>query len=236
CFDLVDVMIVGRGGGSIEDLWAFNEEVVAKAIFESKIPIISAVGHETDFTIADWVADLRAPTPSAAAEIAVSEQTNLLKFLTDSKNICRHRFQERISQEKRRLLAMKQHPIFSLPERLLSQKIQQLDAMRSQLELLRPSNKIAQWKERLSPLPSRFELAIRTTWKEKKERLKAISAHLTSINPNNLLKKGYAILFSENESSIILSASSLSSGQSFVAHLADGKIKATATQVEHHGN
>src|SRR6185369_3518699 len=90
-YNLADVLIVGRGGGSIEDLWAFNEEVVARAIFESEIPIISAVGHETDFTIADWVADLRAPTPSAAAEIVIAEKSQILKTLSHIKQGVRQR-------------------------------------------------------------------------------------------------------------------------------------------------
>ena len=134
-FDLADVLIVGRGGGSIEDLWAFNEEIVAKAIFESRIPIISAVGHETDFTIADWVADVRAPTPSAAAEMVIAEKANLSKFLE------RTPFKAKISYPAdsakktadRRLFI---HPMLCQPHSLLAQPAMRLDDIRQDIEPL----------------------------------------------------------------------------------------------------
>lgn len=235
-YGLVDVLIVGRGGGSIEDLWAFNEEIVAKAIFESKIPVISAVGHETDFTIADWVADVRAPTPSAAAEIAIAEKSNLLKFLIGAEQMCRYRLSQQIGQGKERLAAISRHPLFSSPYTLLSQPIQQLDSIRSSLEVLKPSNQIAAWRERLSPLPNRFSSAALLAISEKREKLKRIWEHLRSLNPQNLLKKGYAILFLEKEPSIILSVKDLQPNQTFTALLHDGRVAATANRIDtNHG-
>lgn len=198
---LADVLIVGRGGGSIEDLWAFNEEIVAKAIFESKIPVISAVGHETDFTIADLVADVRAPTPSAAAEIVIAEKTHLLNFLSSAEQLCRQRITQQIGQYRQRLGALRKHPLLSSPYGILAQTIQKLDDYSRQLELLNPMIRIGQMRE----------------------RLKRVQEHLKSIHPQNLLKKGYTILFSEKEDSIILSAKDLVPNQKIVALLHDGK-------------
>lgn len=229
---LADLLIVGRGGGSIEDLWAFNEEVVAEAIFDSKIPIISAVGHETDFTIADWVADLRAPTPSAAAEIAIAEKSNLLKFLHQTRQYLTQRTVQQIRQGKQQLNALQRHPLLSSPYTLLAQPLQQLDDLRNRLEILKPSNQIAQLKQRLLPYPERFALAAQSHLRQKRERLQRLFDHLTSLNPRQLLKKGYAILFSENNSSIILSAQGVTPNQPFKVLLQGGRISATANHVE----
>jgi exodeoxyribonuclease VII large subunit len=208
-YNLADVLIVGRGGGSIEDLWAFNEEIVAKAIFESKIPIISAVGHETDFTIADWVADVRAPTPSAAAEIAIAEKEHLLQFLTSTKEGVKQRLSQQIAQYRRQLGALQKHPLLSSPYGILAPVIQRVDDYSRKLELVHPSAKI----------------------KEAKDKLKRVQENLRAIHPNNLLKKGYSILFSEKDDSIILSADKLQPGESFKALLHDGKITAVTTEV-----
>jgi exodeoxyribonuclease VII large subunit len=211
-YDLADVLIVGRGGGSIEDLWAFNEEIVAKAIFESRIPIISAVGHETDFTIADWVADVRAPTPSAAAEIAIAEKANLLKFLSSAEQLCRQRVTQQINWYRQRISSLQKHPLLSSPYGILAQTIQRLDDYTRQLEMLHPKDRIAQAQE----------------------RLRRVKDHLRSLHPQNLLKKGYAILFSEKEGSIILSANDLQPEQRITALLHDGKVTATTNQVTKH--
>lgn len=226
-----DVLIVGRGGGSIEDLWAFNEEIVAKAIFESKIPIISAVGHETDFTIADWVADVRAPTPSAAAEIAVHEKANLLKFLFQAKEALRGRLVQRITQEKQRLANLRRHPLFSSPERLLSLQIQQIDALRSALDLLKPSNQIDAWRQKFAPFPTKLERAAHTFLHQKKEKLSRLSEHLRAIDPRNLLKKGYTILFSAN-GSVVYSIQELKSQDPISVLLHDGRIEANVERIK----
>jgi len=208
--NLADVLIVGRGGGSIEDLWAFNEEIVAKAIFASKIPIISAIGHETDFTIADYVSDVRAPTPSAAAEIAIAEKTNLIKFLASAEQFSRQRVTQQIDQYRKRIAALRKHPLLSSPYGILAHTIQKLDDYARQLEMLNPLIRIAQMKE----------------------SLKRVQEHLKSIHPQNLLKKGYTILFTEKEDSIILSAKDLKPEQKLVALFHDGKAMATITQVK----
>ena len=298
-FNLVDVMIVARGGGSIEDLWAFNEEIVAKAIFESNIPVISAVGHETDFTIADWVADVRAPTPSAAAEIVIAEQAQWLKSLSASQQTFRQFIRQKFENAKQRWIDLKTHPVFSFPDSLLAQPIQQLDSARLSLKSLDPLSQIAKWRERFrtslfqlqnlyrlkllenekklapakqtfcssprfllvqptqklnqarsslnalipkkqiknlsehfNPLKARLSTTMEAQINQKKEKLYGIWEHLKSLNPNHLLKKGYAILFMEKDSSIILSAKNLQPNQTFTARLHDGHVTAVAKQIE----
>lgn len=233
-YDLADVLIVGRGGGSIEDLWALNEEIVAKAIFESRIPIISAVGHETDTTIADWVADIRAPTPSAAAEIAIAEKSNLIKFLLNAEQQVRQRLKNQIGQSRQRLALLQKHPLLSSPYTLLSQRIQQLDAMRNELELLKPSTQIKQFKEKLAAYPARFATTFAQIMRQKKTDLLRLQSHLHSLNPKNILKKGYSILFSDKN--VILSAKELHPQQPFTVLLHDGRVAATANHIEENGN
>lgn len=230
--NLVDVMIVARGGGSIEDLFAFNEEIVAKAIFESKIPVISAVGHETDFTIADWVADVRAPTPSAAAEIVIAEQANLLQTLSNSAQAGRRFIRHKFGNAKERLFALKTHPIFRFPFSILSQPMQQIDSARLALRALDPREHVKNFSDRFAPLEGRLIFAAKMIVTQKRERLTAVWEHLRSLNPNSVLKKGYAILFMEKDSSIILSAKTLRAQQTFIARLHDGHVTAVAKEIE----
>lgn len=251
-YKLADVLIIGRGGGSIEDLWAFNEEIVAKAIFESSIPIISAVGHETDFTIADFVADVRAPTPSAAAEMVIAEKANVLKFISQTEQFLRQRIQQQIRQGRSHLDALKRHPLLNSPYTLLAQSIQELDDIRNdldaavlrmivqnktrinfftqKLELLKPSSQINILREHLKPYPDRYAVAISSILRTKRERLTTLSEHLRSLNPKNILKKGYSILKTKS-GSIVLSAGELASTKTFTALLHDGRVEATANEV-----
>ena len=275
-YDLADVLIVGRGGGSIEDLWAFNEEIVAQAIFESRIPIISAVGHETDTTIADFVADVRAPTPSAAAEMAIAEKSNLLKIL-DTAAAQAHTFiHQKILVRRQRLGAHLLNPVLSQSHSLLSSPMMRLDDLRQQietssktslnqqrlklehatqaLERYRPSRQILELKERLKIASLRLDEAMRSILGKKAfsapllyERLDAsfhqaflsrttifsnIKTNLDSLHPRNLLKKGFCLLFSEKENSVILSAKELHPKQTFRAVLFDGSVTAAALQIE----
>lgn len=229
-YNLADVLIVGRGGGSIEDLWAFNEEIVAKAIFESRIPIISAVGHETDFTIADWVADVRAPTPSAAAEIVIAEKANLMKTLHNTEQMCRQRLRQQIRQRRENLSALRKHPLFSSPYKLLSQHIQQLDSLCASLEHLKPLNQILAWQSRLASFPEKAASTAHAMLQNKKKSLLRLWEHLSSLNPRNLLKKGYTILLTEQKS-VVLSIQDLKPHQPFTALAHDGRIRAVTTEV-----
>lgn len=132
--NLVDVIIVGRGGGSLEDLWAFNEEIVASAIFNSRIPIISAVGHETDHCIADYVADVRAPTPSAAAEIVIAEKGQQLEILANFKKRIHQTLTHRLQHHQVQVKGILKHPLFLHPKHLLEWRMQRLDDFRPLLD------------------------------------------------------------------------------------------------------
>lgn len=254
--ELADVLIVGRGGGSIEDLWAFNEEIVAKAIFESQIPVISAVGHETDTTIADWVADLRAPTPSAAAEIAMAEKGNLLKFLHQSTSYLSQKISAQLLALRQKLASLQKHPLFSSPYALLAQPMQKVDlfqegvektvkrhlqekkrelsSLTKQLERLAPREKIAQSKERLQGLQSQIGMRFREQLVRRRERALHLEEHLRSINPRNLLQKGYAILFGEDGASVLLSTEQVKPEQSITVLLHDGQVDATVRNIKTH--
>ena len=269
-FNLVDVMIVGRGGGSIEDLWAFNEEVVADAIYASHIPIISAVGHETDHCIADYVADVRAPTPSAAAEIVIAEKAQQLTHLMQIQRRLQQSLQHRIQQGRHCLNGVLRLPMFSVPYAFLGQWMQRLDHYRDdsdsliqqkiahfklklhayhrQAQALRPHAKIFHYRQRLLQL----EKAIDSAWMvklhgrrrqfveeakqrdldqclsrvltQRKEKLHRLSEALKSIDPKKLLKKGYAILFSEKDQSVITSIHTVVRNQSIKVLLGDGEL------------
>ena len=191
----VDTLIVGRGGGSIEDLWAFNEEIVARAIFESEIPVISAVGHETDFTIADFVADLRAPTPSAAAEIAVP---NIAELKTGV-NIMETRI-----------------------ERAVSKKIESGRLVLKRFKMRTPKDKIEEYYLRLDNLTKHMENSFRLKTGENKKSLAALASKLDALSPLKTLTRGYAIPVRE-DGSVIRSVKEMKSNDEFSLHLKDGE-------------
>lgn len=197
---LVDVIILGRGGGSLEDLWSFNEEKTAEAIFHSTIPIISAVGHETDFTLADFVADVRAATPSAAAEIVTAEKSEKIVLLTKSRKQITFILEQVIRSYQAKLQAYQRHPVLVNPLALVSIPLQKLEELRERVE--------EATQRRLSLL---------------KERIEAKKNQLHSIHPKNVLKRGYTILFAENEKSVIDSAKNLYPEQVLSALFSDGK-------------
>lgn len=182
----VDVIIVGRGGGSLEDLWAFNEEVVARAIFQSKIPVISAVGHEIDFTISDFVADLRAPTPSAAAELAVPNKTELLHRINIFRKTLLESGVEKIQSERDRLDRLSKSYAFLRSPDLLRQQQQRLDELLHSLIL-----------------SSRHRLSI---WNKETQNLQQ---RLLALSPQAVLKRGFSICLKEKNKQIVKDAKEL---------------------------
>lgn len=202
----VDVMIVGRGGGSIEDLWAFNEEAVARAIFECETPIISAVGHETDTTIADFVADLRAPTPSAAAELAV--------------------FDYRLIEEQ----------IFSYQsqmERLLRQQIEtarlRISHMQTKLRYLSPENKLRENRRYALELEERLEARMKQIIEQKRHRLALLSGQLEGMSPAKKLSQGYSYV-ADASGKAVTDAAMVTENDVLDIHLLKGSLKAVVTE------
>ncbi|MES2199618.1 MAG: exodeoxyribonuclease VII large subunit [Chlamydiota bacterium] len=189
--NLADVLIVGRGGGSLEDLWAFNEEIVVEAIFRSKIPVISAVGHETDFSLSDFVADMRAPTPSAAAEIVLAEKNQQLQFILQAKTRINQSVLHLVSRLKKQISSLQKNPYLVSPYLLLSKRLQDLDDKKAQLtssinsilsqkkmqllalnkqkNALEPSYQIRMAREKLFTLQKAVETSLRQTFRLKKQ-------------------------------------------------------------------
>lgn len=255
-YNMVDVMIVGRGGGSIEDLWAFNEELVAEAIFNSRIPIISAVGHETDHCIADYVADVRAPTPSAAAEIVISEKTQQLHHLLQTQTRLNHAIQHQLRHYRHRLEGVLRLPYIKNPLALVWPWMQKLDDARQAadfaatailkqkkllltsrekvLQSLKPTTQIAHFRHRFLSLKKQIDMACKRGIATRKDKLGHLTSALKSIDPKNLLSKGYSILFSEKERSVISSVRSVRKEQAVRVLLCDGEISSTVKEIYPH--
>ncbi len=192
-----DVLIVGRGGGSMEDLWAFNEEIVARAVFASRIPVISAVGHETDFTICDFVADLRAPTPSAAAELAVPDIRDDRRFLENIVYTLESALLQRIGDESVRLDLLSERIKLRSPSYIIDEKLNTVSTVYSEI-----LNKI---QNRLNTENTRFS---------------TISAKLDALSPLKVMSRGYSITLKND--SVITSAAELDTGDRVTVRFADG--------------
>lgn len=250
---LVDVMIVGRGGGSIEDLWAFNEEKVAEAIYESTIPIICAVGHETDHCIAEYVADMRAPTPSAAAELVIAEKTHHLDVLNQTKQRLSHMLTQTVRRTRQRFNSLLRQPVLRSPYFLLGSAMQRIDDLKGKIDLtiqqklrhcqlslearqrllssLKPKTKMIHFHHRLLSLSGHIDKTIKQKLSSKKERLYFVVSSLKTINPKNLLEKGYSIVFDEKGEHVITSIQSLKEQERLQLLLSDGKIITTINQI-----
>lgn len=203
----VDVIIIGRGGGSIEDLWAFNDEALARCIFDSEIPIISAVGHETDFTICDFVADLRAPTPSAAAELAFPEMSELWQMLKDARDSMSEIMEDKINEA----------------EELLSQYSAERIA-----QLLR--TKYERSSERLCDLSSRLRKEMSDKLRMSERELISNAGLLEANSPHRILLKGYSVVTDENENTVS-SINGIKENDTLSIRLSDGSVKAMVTDV-----
>ena len=220
----LDVLIVGRGGGSIEDLWAFNEEIVARAIFDCPIPIISAVGHEIDFTIADFVADFRAPTPTGAAEIAVPNKSDVINYINQLNLRCQKNIKTILELKKKRLDSIKSHYILNNPLDLYSAKIQKLDYLTESL-VKNYKNIIDKEKIKLNniktrPLFSNPLLILDKT----KQKYALLLSKLDTLSPLKTLERGYGIVKLNDKA--ITSIKDLKTDDLINIELKDGNVNA----------
>jgi exodeoxyribonuclease VII large subunit len=197
----IDVLIVGRGGGSLEDLWTFNEECVAQAIFQSRIPVVTGIGHEDDLTIADMVADLRALTPSEAAEKVVPERTAVLDWLVGLESRFGADLRRRLEMARAQLVEMARRPCFRRPLERIRQAEQQLDG----------------WDERANR-------AVQRRIEQLREQLKGQAARLESLSPLNVLARGYSLTRKEDEAAMLHSAEQVQPGKRLVTRLQHGEI------------
>lgn len=204
----VDVMIVGRGGGSMEDLWAFNEEVVARAVFDCSVPVISAVGHETDTTIIDFVADLRAPTPSAAAELAVYD------FMEMKKN-----------------LKLREEKLLHFMQLILERKRQKLEQYLLRMRAYHPQQRLNEQRQFAADAENRLRREMMRRLEQEKYRLGLMAERLKGLSPLEKLSQGYAYV--ENSSGAnVRTVSNVKQGEQITVYVTDGRIRAEVTGVE----
>lgn len=197
----IDVMVICRGGGSLEDLWAFNEEIVARAVFDSAIPVVSAVGHEIDFSISDFVADLRAPTPSAAAELIVPNRNDLLNIVKENVISMRNAMNDFLRTNRERIQSLVQSYSFRRPLDTVRQYLQRMDEIQATLQRV--------YEYRMNAL---------------KQHVETLLLRLQSLNPNAVLKRGYAMVFKKGNA--ITSVKRLTRNDEVVLHFFDGKLPA----------
>ena len=230
----LDVLIVGRGGGSIEDLWPFNEEIVARAIFECSIPVISAVGHEIDYTIADFVADMRAPTPTGAAEMAVPNMSDLISHLKNLNIRLNEAMSGKINYQKLYLESIKNSFVIKNPMIMYENKKQKLDNLLDNL-----TNVYMKYIERnyhkLEILKNNYILNNpKSLYKDKMVYFNNLIEKLELINPLGILKRGYSL--TKQDDHIVKSIKDIDKNKELIIHFSDGKVFANIEKVEENKN
>ena len=247
-----DVVIIGRGGGSIEDLWAFNEEPVVRRVAELSIPVISSVGHETDTTLIDFVSDMRAATPTAAAEIATPVLMEIHQQLRNLQTRLEQALSRQLQIKRERMQALANASIFQNPERIyqvyqqrvdqlemrlqqmmqqsVQQKRQQLVKHQHRLELGSPSRRVQTEKQALQYLAKRLEQAQGQLMKDKKQQFQRVIQQLDLLSPLKIMNRGYGIL--QQEETIIKSVDQLEVNQELTIQLVDGTVRSKVTSVE----
>ncbi|OHE40885.1 MAG: exodeoxyribonuclease VII large subunit [Tenericutes bacterium GWF2_57_13] len=217
---LVDVLIVGRGGGSIEDLWVFNEETVAYAIRDSRLPVISAVGHETDFTISDFVADLRAPTPSGAAELVVPDRRALFDQIGALARKLDYMLAKTRSAARDRLAAVESSYVFRTPERLLEKASVRLATLDDRLDRVRPDRLLAERRTALGHAETRMQSRLQAILAAAGYAFGRAAERLELVNPLAIMTRGYAIV--RKDERIVRSVAELAKDDEIDVRLADG--------------
>ncbi|OUS77455.1 exodeoxyribonuclease VII large subunit [Paenibacillus sp. MY03] len=253
-FGECDVLIVGRGGGSLEELWAFNEEAVARAIADSAIPVISAVGHETDYTISDFVSDLRAATPTAAAELAVPHVAELGQGLERLKQRLDGAMRLRLREDAERLERARRSPFFRYPRKYLLEQAQRLDRLQEQLRsrterlvvrerarldkfgkglvARHPGERIAFSAKRLATAAHRLELAASGLIKEKKQRLGAGVRQLDALSPLKVMARGYGLVYDNEGKTLLKTVQGTQEGDEVTVKLSDGSLECRVLSVK----
>ena len=204
----VDVIIIGRGGGSIEDLWAFNDEALAREIASSQVPVISAVGHETDFTICDFVADRRAPTPSAAAELAVPDTHDLMRRISNVTDRCEHLLSSMVAERRKYLEGIASRPVLKNPERYIDDR---------RMDLVH--------------LDTRLTSAIGTVKEKKVASFSVLAAKLDALSPLSVLTRGYSFV-SDTDGQVLKGVGGLKLGQSVNISFSDGEAKCKVEEIK----
>ncbi len=224
-----DVVIVGRGGGSLEDLWTFNEEAVARAIARSAVPVVSAVGHETDVTIADFVADLRAPTPSAAAELVICTRRQLLEQIDASSGRLEKEMRYRLTYAARQLHEMGIERATSVVHRALGRRLQRVDEIDFRLRSLDPRLRLGAARRRQELAESALRDRIRLKMVRAHATLDSLAAQLTHLSPLGILERGYAIV-QDQQGRIVRDAGAASVKSLLDVRLAKGRLRAKVTR------
>lgn len=250
----VDVMIVGRGGGSLEDLWPFNEEIVVRAVYDAKTPIISAVGHEIDFTLSDFAADMRAPTPSAAAELVVKEHEALAQKVRQLQaGLCKCALRA-VEQRRNRLALMTSSYVFRRPEEVVRQRRQRVDEMRMQLEsalrdrasarrvkldrmrqalaYLSPARSVRQAIDRLAGLRLNLSRCGLGAVEQRRARLRPVLAQLDALSPLAVLSRGYAVVRKTPEGELVRDVAQLAQGDRLAMRFGRGSAGAVVETIE----
>lgn len=246
----IDVLIIARGGGSLEDLWEFNEEVVARAIYESDIPVVTGIGHEVDFTIADFVADQRAATPTAAAELISPDRYQQLQKLSAIESRLTYLIQHNLQQKQQKIdwlnkrirhpkdqLQIIKNKLYELNQRNISSIKRRLVAARSQTNLLEaqiqqydPSHQVRELQQKVENMSSRFQRATKQVISTRTKKLHHLIYTLDALSPLHTLKRGYAIIKDKNNN-IIRNVNEIHTNQVIKTELAKGYIFSTITEV-----